>query len=123
MSTFTEHISAGMDALRSFAGETVTCWRSGKTGQFIALQTRRPYEVTDEQGLVTEILSEDFLVAAADYKLDDVVELPAVGDRIEIASGEQFEVVPLAGGNHFDYRDTAKAELRIHTKRVKMGPS
>lgn len=114
-------LSAGQSALRSFAGQTVIVSRGVQTCQLCAVQTRRPYEAMEESGLVTVVLSEDFLIARADYKPTGAVSLPEVGDRIEIVSGEQFEVVPLAGGNHFDYRDPAKTELRLHTKRVVSG--
>lgn len=121
MGTFAEHVSAGMGALRSFAGETVLLSRGVATGSCLAVQTRRPYEATDEGGLVTVILSEDFLVAAAEYLIGGVAVVPAAGDRLEVSSGDVFEVMPLAGGNHFDWRDAAKTEMRVHTKRVTAG--
>jgi hypothetical protein len=118
MSQFAEAVAAGQSALRSFAGQTVIVHRGGASCEVLAVQTRRPYEAADEAGLVTIVLSEDFLLAAADYQPTGAASEPAVGDRIEISSGDVFEVVPLAGGNHFDYRDAAKTELRVHTKRV-----
>jgi hypothetical protein len=121
MSRFDTLLAASQTALRSFAGQTVLLSRGAQTGSALAVQTRRPYEAQEESGLVTVVLSEDFLVAAADYQIGGAAVEPAVGDRIEIVSGDVFEVVPLAGGYHFDWRDAAKTEMRVHTKRVVAG--
>jgi len=70
---------------------------------------------------VVEARATDFLVAAADLVLGGAAVLPAVGDRIRVASGgtvQVFEVMAPGGQAHYRPSDPHGLTLRIHAKRI-----
>jgi hypothetical protein len=86
---------------------------------------RTVFEVSNAQGVVTQVERRDFLVRAQDLVLGSTVVLPAPGDRIRETRGEKVHVYEVMGaGNekHFRPSDPDGLTLRIHTAEVAEEP-
>jgi hypothetical protein len=107
--------------LKTPASPSVT-YRRGAASVVLAAtigETRSEQTTTD--GLTTDVLVRDYLIAAAELILDGERTLPERGDTIEETVGAQtlvFEVVPLAGQAHWRWCDAAHVMLRIHTQQI-----
>ena len=97
----------------------VTYARGAATVTIAATVGRTEFQGADAGGMLTEFVSRDFLVAAADLRLSGSAALPAVGDRITEGDGAVHEVMA-PGGNEQPWRwsDPYGLAYRIHTKRV-----
>jgi len=86
---------------------------------------RTVFEVSNAQGVVTQVERRDFLVRAEDLVLGGVLVLPAPGDRIRETRGGKVHVYEVMGaGNekHFRPSDPDGLTLRIHTAEVAEEP-
>ncbi len=82
------------------------------------------YEVADEDGLLIQAKSTDFLIAASALVLGEGLVAPELGDRIirTIDSVDvTFEVLDLGGVGHYRPADQYGKVLRIHTKQIDGG--
>ncbi|MFB3894547.1 MAG: hypothetical protein ACE15C_21300 [Phycisphaerae bacterium] len=99
----------------------VTYQRGGASVQIAATLGAASLEVADEAGATVRTWQTDFIVSAAALVLAGVKVTPYVGDRILVPSGGQtavFEVLAIAGGEHFRPADPAGTALRIHAKQI-----
>ena len=86
---------------------------------------RTIFEMSNAQGVVTQVERRDFLVRAEDLVLGGTVVLPAPGDRIrETRSGtvHVYEVMGAGNEKHFRPSDPDGLTLRIHTAEVAEEP-
>jgi len=115
-------VAAGFESLLVLTGVTVTYTRgSSSLSNLEAIPTEERYSVPDEQGILQEIHSRDYLVKASELIIGGSAIEPRVGDRIVETIGTvsmTFEVFPIDGQRCFRYRDASRGTLRIHTKRV-----
>jgi hypothetical protein len=72
-------------------------------------------ELTGELGAMIDATLLDWIVAPADLA---AFGEPAVGDRIETAGDEIYEVLDLAGQGHWRWSGPPGVAWRIHTKRI-----
>jgi hypothetical protein len=72
-----------------------------------------PHTLDDGSGMLVEVRSRDYLVAAADL----APVQPRPGDRI-VEGGMQYEVMAPGSGARHAALDPAGLSWRIHTKRV-----
>ena len=71
------------------------------------------YDVTDEYGVRTGATATAFLVAAAEFPLDE----PLAGDQV-VADGVVYTVVSLSGQGAWRWTDPFRTTLRIHAKET-----
>lgn len=121
-SVFGHLVNSQFETLRPLAGVAVTYTRgSDSLEELDAIPTEERYSVPDEQGILQEIHSRDYLVKTSELIVDGSAVEPRVGDRITETIGSVdmiFEVFPVDGQRCFRYRDASRGTIRIHTKRV-----
>jgi len=99
----------------------VTYQRGGESVEIAATLGATSLEVSDEAGAMVRTRQTDFIVSAAALVLSGAAVTPQVGDRILLPSGGKvliFEVLAIAGGEHFRPADPTGTALRIHAKQV-----
>lgn len=79
---------------------------------------RTVFDIVGDDGGMIRAESRDFIVVAADLKLDGIASEPAIGDRFTDSGGVVFEVLPFGGEPHWRWADEHRADYRIHTKRI-----
>ena len=82
---------------------------------------RTLFEQDDGAGVTVRIQVRDYLIDTVDLVLAGDQTLPAKGDRIEEIDADKkhtYEVLPLAGEQHWRYSDPYRRTLRIHTKLI-----
>jgi hypothetical protein len=82
----------------------------------VTLGTSR-YDQADAAGASMGAHATDVLVAAAELAAAGF-GVPQPGDRVILASGVEYEALPVAGQPCWRWSDTAKTRLRIHVKDV-----
>jgi len=111
-----------LDGMRvAHLSRQVTYQRSSESVEIAATLGATTLEVTDEAGVTVRTQQTDFIVSAEALVLDGEKVTPQVGDRILVpGSGKTlvFEVLALAGGEHFRPCDPMGTALRIHAKQV-----
>ena len=109
------------DQLKTNAGQSVTYIRGANNVALTATIGQSVVEAVDEDGRVIRIETRDFLIHRADLILGGVEVEPDRGDQITWVDGSttyRYEVMPLAGEDHWRDSDPYRKVLRIHTKRV-----
>jgi len=121
----TDLLQDGLDWLeeqrRAHLSRTVTYRRGSSTVDVLATVGATRFEADDGSGMVIEMESRDYLIAAADLVLDGKHVLPERGDEIvEERDGASYvyEVMDLGAERHFVTCDPDGRTLRIHTKHV-----
>lgn len=107
--------------LQTAAGSEVTYSRRSACVSVVGWPAMHEYEVLDEDGIPTRVLSHDWTFVAVELVLDGVRIEPRPGDRItEVIDGEEysFEVMPPEKKPCFERLDAAGRLLLVHTKRV-----
>ena len=106
------------DQRRRLLSRPVVYSRAGDSAETLATVGRTSFEASDDEGVVQEWESRDFLILTAD--LADF-GLPQPGDRIAETDGQQtlvYEVMALPSQTPWRYSDPYRKTLRIHTKQV-----
>lgn len=101
--------------------QSVTYKRDWETITVTATLGSTTYEVADEDGLLIQAKSTDFLIAASALVLGEGLVKPELGDQIiRTVGGEEltFEVLDLGGVGHYRPADQYGKVLRIHTKQI-----
>lgn len=109
------------EQLQGAAGIEVEYGRRSASLTMVGWPSMHEYEVLDEDGIPTRILSQDWTFVAAELVLDDQPIEPRPGDRItQTVDGEEFpfEVMPLEKKPCFERLDAAGRLVVVHTKRV-----
>lgn len=100
---------------------TVTYQRGGESIEIAATLGATSVEVTDEAGATVRTRAADFIVSADALVLSGETATPRVGDRILLSSEGKvlvFEVLALAGGEHYRPANLMGTALRIHAKQI-----
>jgi len=109
------------DRLKDHAGRTVTYSRGATSFDGTAVGKRAFYDVVDEDGIGTKVLSYDFIWKQSDLSANSLWP-PRNGDRItETINGEShvFEAMPLSDDEPcYQWMDGSAILVVIHTKRV-----
>jgi len=118
-------LQQGLDWLeeqrKAHLSRTVTYRRGASTVEVLATVGATRFEADDGSGMVIEMESRDYLIAAADLVLDGQQVLPERGDQVlETRDGvtHVYEVMDLGPEKHFVTCDPDGRTLRIHTKFV-----
>lgn len=101
--------------------QNVTYKRDWETIAVTATLGSTTYEIADEDGLLIQAKSTDFLIAASALILGEGQVAPKLGDQIiRTVGGEDltFEVLDLGGVGHYRPADQYGTVLRIHTKQI-----
>lgn len=86
-----------------------------------ATRGRSVFEVTDDQGFMTKIETQDYIVTASDFIIDSLPSAPERGDRL--TDGDIiFEVMPVGTEPCYRYTDEHRLQFRIHVKKVSEVP-
>lgn len=104
--------------------QSVTYKRDWESVVVTATLGSTTYEVADEDGLLIQAKSTDFLIAASALVLGEGVVTPKLGDQIiRTVDSEElvFEVLDLGGVGHYRPADQYGKVLRIHTKQISGG--
>ena len=111
-----------LDGIRqTHLAQSVVYKRDWETITVTATLATTTYEVADEDGLLIQAKSTDFLIAASDLVLGEGRITPRIGDQIvRVVDGEDvvFEVLDLGGVGHYRPSDPYGKVLRIHTKQI-----
>jgi len=106
---------------RAHLSRTVTYRRGSSTVDVLATVGATRFEADDGSGMVVEMESRDYLIAAVDLVFDGQQVLPERGDQVlETRDGvtHVYEVMDLGPEKHFVTCDPNGRTLRIHTKFV-----
>lgn len=114
MSVFNDCLAAGLAAIRSVAGSSVSYVR-GQTTLPVSLAVVGSTRIEQEEdgGTIVSAVTIDFLIAVSE--LPGLT--PAAGDRI-LKDGVSYEVLPVGDERAFEYSDPDRTTYRIHTKQV-----
>lgn len=75
-------------------------------------------DVEGMNGVTVRTNIADFLITAADYKINGIVVEPKRGDEIDYG-GKTYRAMPIAGGEVWRYAENVnRTVLRIHAKEV-----
>lgn len=107
--------------LKDHAGVSVTYQRGTDSVTLTATPTLHEYEIVDQDGFASVILSRDYVVHAADLVLAGAEIAPRAGDQIletiRLVS-QTYEVMPLGQKKEYEPLDRDGLLLLIHTKKV-----
>ncbi len=118
MADLLDTASAFLESQRKkHASRLVTYQRGAWSVTVSATLGKSEFEVDDGAGATIRVESRDYLIAATDLVLDDVVVLPVKGDLI-VDQELTCEVLSPDGQSHWRYTDPYRRTLRIHTKQV-----
>lgn len=107
--------------LKDHAGTSITYQRGALSATLTGTATLHEYEVVDQDGFSTTVLSRDYIVHAADLVLSGAEIAPRAGDQITETIGGvacSFEVMPLGMKKEYEPVDRDGLLLLIHTKKV-----
>jgi hypothetical protein len=107
---------------KEHAAQTITYRRGDNAVSLTAMPAQARYEGQNEQGIVVELVVQDFVFDAADLLMGGsapAVVLPRDGDVIDWG-GRSYLVTPLPGQRCYR-TDCYAARLRVHTKEIEQG--
>lgn len=118
--------------LKSSCGVTITYTRRTQSVTLTATAENHEYQIVDEEGFATSVVSRDYILHAAELIIGGAVIRPRAGDLIaETVAGLActFEVTPLSGvvrrtnaglsEGEYEPMDTDGTLLRVHTKKIR----
>lgn len=104
---------------RRFVASTVRYTRSPLSRDVRATIGRTVFELDNGSGMITQVESRDFIIAATDLNLSgSALTVPQSGDRIEDAAGLVYEVMPFGTEPVWRWVDGHRIDRRIHTKQI-----
>lgn len=109
------------DEQENSCANPVTYWRGSISVAIDAVIGQTAWEVQDEDGILTRVVSRDFLIRVEDLLHSGSLIEPARGDLIkEVVAGTTYTHEVLAPGNAPVFAmDPFRIRYRIHTKQVK----
>ncbi len=120
MNAFADAAAGLASSLRSVAGDSVVYSRAGvDSDPIVGVVDLQDYEAIDSSGLMTAIVSHDWMFRPTDMVIDAEVVEPRSGDLITRASdGAVFEVMPLPGKPVSEFADPDCVMLVVHSKKL-----
>jgi hypothetical protein len=109
------------DQLKEHGSQLVTYVRMPHGIEVSAIVGRKDVLVETSAGALERHEQWDFLIAGVDLVLAGNPTLPERGDQIKLPRASHvdvFEVMPLAGEDHWRWSDGYERLMRIHTKFV-----
>lgn len=107
--------------LKDHAGLTITYARGVYSVSMTATCSMQEYQITDEEGFSTAVLSRDYILHGAELILNGAAVIPRAGDTITETIGgvaKVFEVLPISGLKEYEPIDPDATLLKIHTKQI-----
>lgn len=104
--------------LKADTSEPIVYRRGAKTVTIDMVHPQNSDQVIDEQGFVVTVRSRDFIFLTADLILTGIEEKPQRGDQIEWDGGT-YEVLPVSGGNLWEWTGNHHIQIKVHTQEVK----
>lgn len=119
MSIMSESLAWLSDNMKTHLSETGKIRRADDETPSIAMTVGKTMaDVEGSNGVTVRTNIADFLIHAADYKINGVAVEPQRGDQIDYG-GKTYEAVPIAGGEVWRYAENVnRTRLRIHTKEI-----
>lgn len=118
-------LATGLTWLRSKRHEnatsTITIRRGASEAEVLATPGQSRFDHADDNGIVREIESRDWLIRTEDYAFSGDVVTPELGDRVVDTVdgvGWVYEVLSVQGEPAWRYADSNRATLRVHTKYI-----
>lgn len=108
------------ERLQDSAGRAVTYTRGQQSVSITVTPSEHLYEVTDQDGFATEVLSYDWTITASDLVLNSETIQPAAGDKITLGS-DVFVVTTMGSQPCFERLDANAILYLVHSKRVRDG--
>lgn len=123
MSQIDDAVDAAFASLQTVYATTVAIRRGmSYTGGVSAIPGGLSDQAAIVRGVTEELSQRDYLIRAADYKIDGAATEPSRGDVIEEIIGgttRYFRVLPPSNSQqHFGFVGPARTILRVHTKEV-----
>jgi hypothetical protein len=106
--------------LKTAAGSTVTYTRGNESAEIVATIGRSNFEAANQNGVIEQWESRDYLVSAADLPFG----LPERGDEIIESQGGSivtYEVTSPRGVPEWHYGDAFRSIIRVHTIATDQG--
>lgn len=104
-------------AQQASGGITVT-YRSGLAEvELTAVPARTVAELDSGDGVIRTARLADFVIRAGDLLFGNVQHYPEVGDQIDV-DDQVYEVLNIAGGQHYQQIGMSDLLWRIHTREV-----
>lgn len=102
----------------SQVSQSITYSRGALSVTIAATPSNNNLQVVDANGFSTTMSVTDFSFAASALTFGNGQVDPVKGDRI-VWDGRLYEVLPVPGGECFDYYDPARAGIRVHAKVIR----
>ena len=84
---------------------------------------RTEFDQADNDGLILQYKSRDFIVRTIDLEIDSIATTPLKGDVIIETDSDgtmhYFEATPFNGGPVWEWGDQHRNSIRIHTKFIR----
>ncbi len=93
-------------------------YKRGANSVTIQARTEQAESVLEQEGVIVNVVSRDFIFLAADLILNSVLEEPKRGDRITWG-GSEYDVFPVDGEKVWRWSDNFKKQIRVQTQEVK----
>jgi hypothetical protein len=109
------------DFRRAHRGEAVHLVRGSATRQLTATRARSEHDRVEENGLVTRVVTVDWIIPVADYVFAGQRTEPQAADRIlAVEAGRQvtYEAVPADGQNSWQWLNKSHEDFRVFSKRI-----
>lgn len=114
---FQTGLQAGADALVEAAGRTVTYKRGSVSHSLTVVAGRTLNEEIDSDGLVTRVITRDYIIRQEDFEDAGFEWPPQRDDEIADTDGT-YQCLPIAGEGETRKRDTDDYSRRTHWKQT-----
>jgi hypothetical protein len=112
-------ISTALETLQTLHSTTATYTQGDNTLAGVVVVPGRT--ITEEQtneGALFKNRITDYLISVESLKVGETYLTPCRGDKIALADGTNWSVLPVNQETSYRYSDPAKTVYRIHTKQI-----
>jgi hypothetical protein len=114
---FQTHLQHGADMLATAAGRTVTYTRGSVSASLTVVAGRTVNEDLDDNGLVTRVVTRDYIILQEDFE-DAGFEWPPIRDDKLVDTDGTYQCLPIPGEGETRKRDTDDYSRRSHWKQI-----
>lgn len=115
MTGFNAAIDAMMATLRQVKGEKGTYARGASSVVVVVVPARTDVDLESDDGVLTRLTSDDFLIEVASLVIDGQKAKPQMGDRLTIDDAT-YELMEIPPGGCWNYSGQTRTHYRIHTR-------